>query len=50
MKEKLSISIDHETIEHIKRLLVDGHFRNVSHAIEFAVNHFFSEVQDGKRS
>jgi Arc/MetJ-type ribon-helix-helix transcriptional regulator len=46
MKHKLSISVDDATVQHIRQFLVDGRFRNISHAVEYSVNHMFSEVQD----
>ena len=38
MKQKISISIDEETIKHIEKFVEKGTFRNKSHAVEFAVN------------
>jgi len=38
MKNKISISIEQETIEKIKELVETGDFRNKSHLIEQAVN------------
>jgi len=43
MKGKLSISLDYKTIALIRNHLIDGSFRNVSHAIEFAVKKLFDE-------
>jgi len=37
MKQKVSISIDEETIKQIEERLEDGIFRNKSHFIELAV-------------
>ncbi len=38
MKQKISISIDEETIQNIEKFIENGTFRNKSHAVEFAVN------------
>jgi len=43
MKQKISITLDAETIETVEALLEDGAFRNRSHAIEFALNKFVEE-------
>ena len=40
MKQKLSISIETNTIEEIEDRVREGSFRNKSHFIEYAVNQF----------
>ena len=40
MKQKLSISIDEETIEKLGDYITEGSFRNKSHVVEFALNKF----------
>lgn len=47
MKHKLSISIDRETLEEMEEVLVSGKFRNKSHVVEYAVNKFLKEGEDG---
>jgi len=37
MKQKLSITINKETVKDIEAKLADGFFRNKSHLIEYAV-------------
>jgi len=37
MKEKVSISLNEETIKDVDKRLADGRFRNRSHFIEYAV-------------
>lgn len=43
MKQKLSISIEKETIDKIDNYISDGAFRNKSHVVEFALNKFMAE-------
>ena len=40
MKQKLSISIDEETIVLLEKLVKEGRFRNKSHLIEYSVNKY----------
>ncbi|MFH0978373.1 MAG: ribbon-helix-helix protein, CopG family [Candidatus Woesearchaeota archaeon] len=44
MKHKLSISVDSETVDLIHKLIAEGRFRNISHALEYAVNHMLLEA------
>ncbi len=46
MKQKISISIDEETIKHIEKFVEKGTFRNKSHAVEFAVNKVLEAQND----
>ena len=43
MKQKLSISIDDETLSLIDHKLAEGLFMNKSHFIEYAVKRFLKE-------
>ncbi len=45
MKQKLSISIDGETIEKLKDYVSDGSFRNKSHVVEVALNKFMENEE-----
>ena len=46
MKQKLSISMDDETVIKINERLKERVFRNKSHLIEYAVEHFLNEAED----
>jgi Arc/MetJ-type ribon-helix-helix transcriptional regulator len=37
MKQKISISVEEETVEQIEKRIKDGTFRNKSHCVEYAV-------------
>ena len=41
MKQKLSISVDEEVVKQIEKKIVEGLFRNRSHALEFAIKKLF---------
>ena len=43
MKQKLSITIDWETIKLIEASIRGGLFRNKSHAVEFSINKTLKE-------
>lgn len=43
MKQKLSITIDEEKIEEIKKLIEEGRFRSKSHILEYSLNKFLKE-------
>ena len=43
MKQKLSISVDEEVVKQIEQKVVEGLFRNKSHALEFAVRRLLRE-------
>jgi len=43
MKQKISITIDEQTVLDILKTLVSGRFRNKSHFIEYAVKKFLEE-------
>jgi Arc/MetJ-type ribon-helix-helix transcriptional regulator len=40
MKQKLSISVDEETVKLLEKLIKEGRFRNKSHLIEYSVNKY----------
>jgi len=48
MKQKLSITIDEEKIEQIEKLLEEGLFRSKSHVVEYSLNKFLKEDQNGR--
>jgi len=37
MKEKLSITVERETVELLEKLVQEGRFRNKSHALEYSL-------------
>ncbi len=43
MKQKLSVTLEKETLQRLDGLLEDGSFRNKSHAIEFALRSLLKE-------
>ena len=47
MKQKLSITIDKETIKLIEESIKDGLFRNKSHVVEFSLN---KTLKEGKQN
>jgi Arc/MetJ-type ribon-helix-helix transcriptional regulator len=47
MKQKLSVTVEENTIKQIERLLKDNRFRNKSHLIEYSLNKFFKETENG---
>ena len=47
MKSKISITLDNETVEKINSEIVNGRFRNKSHAVEFAVKKLLEEENGG---
>ena len=46
MKQKISITIDEETVLKIQERVATGVFRNKSHAIEYAVQQLLREAED----
>jgi len=48
MKQRLSITIDEETIKLLEDIVKEGIFRNRSHAIEFSLNKFLKEKKNGQ--
>ena len=47
MKTKLSVSLDGRILDLLEKELNSGRFRNVSHAVEFAVNRLLEEENGG---
>ena len=47
MKTKLSVSLDGKILNLLEKELDSGRFRNVSHAVEFAVNRLLEEENGG---
>ena len=47
MKQKLSITIDEEKIEEIKKLIEEGRFRSKSHVFEYSLNKFLKDKIKG---
>ena len=48
MKQKLSITIEEETIKLLDSVIKSGVFRNKSHAIEFSLNKTLKENENDK--
>ena len=38
MKQKLSITIEEETVEKLNEVVKEGRFRNKSHVVEYSLN------------
>ena len=47
MKTKLSVSLDGKILDLLEKELDSGRFRNVSHAVEFAVKKLLEEENGG---
>jgi len=47
MKEKISISIEKGLIEKINKEVKTGLFRNKSHLVEYSINKFLEEKDNG---
>jgi Arc/MetJ-type ribon-helix-helix transcriptional regulator len=47
MKQKISITIEKETLEQIEETIKGGIFRNKSHAIEFSLNKILKKKDNG---
>jgi len=43
MKQKISISIEKDSIDRLEKCLENGKFRNKSHVIEYALNKFLEK-------
>ncbi len=46
MKQKLSVTIEEETIKLLERIIKEGRFRNKSHLIEYSLNKFLKEEEN----
>ena len=47
MKQKVSITIEAETIKKLEEALKEGMFRSKSHLIEYSLNKFLKENKNG---
>ncbi len=47
MKERISVTLDESTVRNLKKLLSSKKYRNVSHAVETAIDKFI--VGEGKK-
>ncbi|HLC65803.1 MAG TPA: ribbon-helix-helix domain-containing protein [Candidatus Nanoarchaeia archaeon] len=47
MKQKLSITLDDDTVSLIEGLIQEGMFRNRSHAVEYSVRKLAGERKNG---
>jgi Arc/MetJ-type ribon-helix-helix transcriptional regulator len=47
MKQKISITIEEETVKILEEIIKDGRFRNKSHLIEYGVNKFLNGEKNG---
>ncbi len=43
MKQKISITVEEETIDLLERMVEEGRFRSISHALEYGFNSFVKE-------
>jgi len=46
MKQKISLSMEEETLKKIDAYVSEGSFRNKSHVVEFALNKFIKESKN----
>ena len=49
MKQKLSITIEEDTLEKLGEYVSEGSFRNKSHIVEFALNKLIKEKENERR-
>jgi len=47
MKNRISITINEDTLENLDAILQEGLFRNRSHLIEFSLNKFLKDNENG---
>ena len=40
MKQKISITVEEETLDLLEKLIKEGRFRSISHALEYGFNRF----------
>jgi len=45
MKQKLSITIEEETIKLLEEIIKEGRFRNKSHFVEYSINKVLKEKE-----
>ena len=48
MKERISITIDEETVRKLNFLIKSKKYRNISHAVEIAIEKLVKDEQDEK--
>ena len=48
MKQKISVTIEKETLKQMEKIIKTGIFRNKSHAVEFSLNKTLREKQNEK--
>jgi len=46
MKQKISVSIEKETVALVERFVREGRFRNISHALEYGFNQLVRRVKN----
>jgi Arc/MetJ-type ribon-helix-helix transcriptional regulator len=46
MKQKLSITIEEDTIKLLEKLLKEGKYRSKSHIMEYSLNKFLKEIKN----
>ena len=46
MKQKLSVTLDEETLKKVDEIIKEGLFRNKSHVVEFSLNKILKEKQN----
>ena len=49
MKQKISITVEEDTIEFLEEVVNEGRFRSKSHAIEFSINKVLKNKQNSNR-
>jgi Arc/MetJ-type ribon-helix-helix transcriptional regulator len=50
MKQKISITVEEETIDLLERMVEEGRFRSISHALEYGFKQFAREEKHGTKS
>ena len=48
MKQKISVTIDENTVKLLEEIIKSGLFRNKSHAVEFSLNKFLNDKKNDK--
>ena len=49
MKQKISVTIDENTLNLLDEIMKEGLFRNKSHIIEFSLNKFIRELKNEEK-
>jgi len=50
MKQKMSITIEEETIKQLEKVVKNGSFRNKSHLIEYSIIQLLKEWKNGRQN